>query len=415
MVFLRFLKGNIIIMISCFILTSSSFSSGFVQEEPQFAKPQSNGIQPSAENVHSEIDIISDWYRYLGTSGHKTAEDYIYSKFESFGLNTSLQEYTVNRIDGNARGANVLGLLEGTLEPKKWLVIGGHYDANIRATHGAYDNAAGAATVIELARYFVEYYQNQDGPEISTLFATWDAEEGGGAGSSYFLENLPPEIKIVAYINLDMYSLNYPIKNSIPGSSEEFFKLYLYASPIVDFSKYSDIDYNDSIIDNFTIFQDLLKDISYTQNGYPPEWVLVMDDTDGASDHKFFIRKSIPAVWFRGMNEYPKDEGDLNERNFKHTPVDTLETMELYAGGKSELLKGISTGLTISYQLALGVLNLSAAQGSSEPEPQEAEEGGIFSDMGPTGYLIAVVAVIIILGILYNLWVRNKRSKQNVQ
>ena len=111
--------------------------------------------QPSADNVYNDIQTISNWYRYLDTSGHREAENYIFSKFESFGLNVSRQEYTANRMDGSVRAVNVLGLLEGDIEPWKWLVIAGHYDANQRSTHGAYDNAAGAASVIELARYIV--------------------------------------------------------------------------------------------------------------------------------------------------------------------------------------------------------------------------------------------------------------------
>ena len=125
--------------------------------------------------------------------------------------------------DGNVRGVNVLGLLEGDIEPNKWLVIGGHFDTNKRTTHGAYDNAVGTATVLELARLFTETYSENNMPGISILFATWDAEEGGGAGSANFINTLPEEIQIVAYLNFDMYCINYPVKNSIPGSTEEYF------------------------------------------------------------------------------------------------------------------------------------------------------------------------------------------------
>jgi len=68
-------------------------------------------------------------------------------------------EYTCNRPDGDARGCNVLGLLEGTLAPELWLVVGGHYDANMYAISGAYDNAAGTATVLELARVISEKFK----------------------------------------------------------------------------------------------------------------------------------------------------------------------------------------------------------------------------------------------------------------
>jgi Zn-dependent M28 family amino/carboxypeptidase len=324
-------------------------------------------------------------------------------------LNTTRQEYTVQRVDGSARGVNILGHLPGTIYPDKWLVIGGHYDANQRATSGAYDNAAGAAMVIELARFFTEYYQSKSGPEISILFATWDAEEGGGAGSKHFVDNIPNNITIAAYINLDMCSLNYPIRNSIPGASEEYFKLNLYTSPVADFSGYSDVSFSESTHNNFTIFQTTMINVAYTINNYPPQWVLVMDDTETISDHRHFIRESIPAVWFRGMNEYPRNEGDMNERNFKHTPVDTIETMERYAGGKDELLKGIETGLIISYQLAFEVIKLSSSTDDVMDDGYYPGEHDKESIIGVTGWVIVAVAIIIIF-IIYGYWRRYRKG-----
>ncbi len=410
MKYCKTLKLTLIFIISILIISTGSFANN--TNNP---KPNKNGyaivqVQPSPENVYNEIETISGWYRYLDTSGHRAAENYIYNKFQDFDLNTTRQEYIGHRRDGDVRCVNILGQLEGTLAPNIWLVIGGHYDAHKYATSAAYDNAAGAGSVIELARTFTEHYETQDGPEISIMFATWDAEEGGGAGSSHFVNNLPDGIKVVTYINLDMFSLNYPIKNSIPGASEEYFKLYLYTSPIQDFSGYSDSDFNESTIDNFTILQDLLKEITYTHYNFPSQWVLVMDDTEVASDHSFFIRNNIPAVWFRGMNEYPKNEGDINERNFKHTPADTLETMEFYAGGKPELLTGIETGLNIAYELALGVLNLTSMEYQAQLEAQEQVGADNEADIDANILLIAIVvsAVIFICGYLY----RERRKKR---
>jgi Zn-dependent M28 family amino/carboxypeptidase len=324
------------------------------------------GSFPSSEHVYDETDVISQWYRYLDTAGHYEAERYIVSVFEEYGLNVTTQEYTAQREDGDVRAANILGYLKGK-DTDKCLVIGGHYDAQEFSTHGAYDNAVGVGTVIELARLF-SVVVNQT-PAISMIFATWDSEEGGGAGSKYFLENKPWQAEIIAYINLDMFSLNYPVKNSMPLSTEEYYKMNIYTSPIDDFSRYDDIEFNESTLGNFTKFRELLENITYEQCNYPPEWVLVMDDTVGASDHRFFIERSIPGVWFRGMNEKPREERDLNEIAFKHTPIDRLETMEEYAGGKEELLKGMDTGLLISYTLATQILEsyyLSSSQNAGE-------------------------------------------------
>lgn len=405
----RFIKLWSILIIILLVISTGSFASTIRTFKPHRNSVQFSIFQASPDNVYDEIVKISEWYRYLDTPGHRSAENYIFSKFESYDLNTTRQEYTCHRRDGDVRGANVLGLLEGEAEPDKWLVLGGHYDANQYSTYAAYDNAAGTATVLELARYFSDYYQTNDGPSISILFATWDAEEGGGAGSKYFLENLPVEIDIMANLNFDMYSLNYPVRNSIPGSTEEYFKLNLYTSPVNDFSRYSNIEFDESTQQNFTIFQELLINITYTENGYPNEWVPIMDDTAVVSDHAHFIRKSIPAVWFRGMNEYPRDEGDLNERNFKHTPVDTINTMERYAGGKAELLKGIDTGLTIATQFVLELLNLHNLTGLDQTEVQEEGDEQNMLGVGAPGWLIAIAIVIIIIFGIY--WYSYRKKK----
>ena len=275
------------------MVTASDTSKIQNQRLPEY------GYQPSSENVYDETDVISQWYRYLDTTGHHEAEGYIASAFEGCGLNVTIQEYRAQRMDGEVRAANILGYLEGE-NADKCLVIGGHYDAQQYSTHAAYDNAVGVATVIELARLFSQAGNHT--PTISMIFAAWDAEEGGGAGSRYFLDNIPWQTEIMAYINLDMYSLNYPVKNNLPLSTEEYFKMNIYTSPIQDFSRYDDIEFNESTLENFTIFREMLETITYDQYDYPPNWVLVMDDTVGASDHRFFNESGISGVSFRGMN-----------------------------------------------------------------------------------------------------------------
>jgi hypothetical protein len=392
-------RFNEIIIISLpFLLIFSSFDLNSMNALASPVSGTDYDPLPSPEHVYDETDMISQWYRYLDTSGHHEAEIYIASIFEEYGLNVTTQEYTAQREDGEVRAANVLGYLTGENEDK-CLVIGGHYDAHEYSTHGAYDNAVGVATVIELARLFT---QDLDKPAISLIFAAWDAEEGGGAGSNYFLDNTPWKKDIIAYINLDMFSLNYPVKNNIPLSTEEYYKMSIYTSPIKDFSRYDDVEYNESTLGNFTFFRELLENITYEQYNYPPDWVIVMDDTVGASDHRFFIERGIPGVWFRGLNEKPREEQDLNEIAFKHTPIDRLETMEEYAGGKEELLKGIETGLLISYTLASQLLESHNVSSSQNPGATVKDST---DNIGQMTIVIAAVAIIVAV-LLYIYWKR---------
>jgi hypothetical protein len=347
---------------------------------------------PEASLVYDEIETISQWYRYLDTAGHREAERYIVNYMEDLDLNVTVQEYTAQRRDGPVRAANVLALMEGD-DPTKCLVIGGHYDANQGATHGAYDNGAGVGCVLELARWFTQ--ESEGPPPISMLFATWDSEEGGGAGSRHFVGNPIWDFDSVAYINLDMFALNYPVRNQIPMADEEYYKLNVYTSPVSNFAIYDQSSYDDATLTNFSHFRDTLEEIAYVENGYPREWVIVMDDTVGISDHRFFIEQGVPSVWLRGLNERPREEGDFNEIAFKHTPIDRLETMEQYAGGKSELLKGIDAGLGIAHRLAEDLLAYHNTTGNHSSQDTSGGGDGSGSGSGEgTGLGIALLLVV---------------------
>jgi hypothetical protein len=207
-----------------------------------------------------------------------------------------------------------------------------------------------------------------------------------------------------------MYGLSYPVRNSIPRSTEEYFKLNVYTSPISDFTVYRNVEYTDETLENFTRFRDTLENITYEQHGHPSQWVIVMDDTAGISDHRFFVERSVPAVWFRGMNERPREEGDFNEITFKHTPADTLEMMERYAGGKDELLNGIDTGLTVSYDLAnawIEHVNETTVQDNVDDLTQ-SEGGGMVHGGGAIGLALLV---LLLIPACFILWRRRQRGR----
>lgn len=75
--------------------------------------------------------------------------------------------------------------------------------------NGAYDNAAGVATVLELAGALANL---SPAPRRSIIFAAVTAEEKGLRGSDYLAHNPPVAIgDIVANINIDMPYLGHPI------------------------------------------------------------------------------------------------------------------------------------------------------------------------------------------------------------
>ncbi|MBB5711402.1 M20/M25/M40 family metallo-hydrolase [Sphingomonas xinjiangensis] len=118
---------------------------------------------------------------------------------------------------------NVIGVLEGSDPALKhqYLVLSAHLDHvgvgqavdGDTIYNGAMDNAAGIATILEVARRF-----QADGvkPRRSILFVALTAEEKGLVGSSYFA-NFPtvPRQALVADINLDMPILTYPLQDLV--------------------------------------------------------------------------------------------------------------------------------------------------------------------------------------------------------
>ncbi|MEM1434845.1 MAG: M28 family metallopeptidase [Pseudomonadota bacterium] len=119
------------------------------------------------------------------------------------------------------RSANVLAVLRGSDPALKdeYLVYTGHLDHIGRRPsvtgdeihNGAYDNAAGVGTILEIAKAMSS---SATPPRRSVIFAMVTAEEKGLRGSSYFTRNPPvPVAQIVANINIDMPYLGFPIND----------------------------------------------------------------------------------------------------------------------------------------------------------------------------------------------------------
>jgi hypothetical protein len=110
----------------------------------------------------------------------------------------------------------VIGVIEGSdaVLKNEYVALMGHADhigvkpqgAGDRINNGALDNAAGTATLIEVARAFT----TSERPRRSILVVAHTAEEKGLLGAEYFAHHPPVPIeRITAAINLDMPMLLY--------------------------------------------------------------------------------------------------------------------------------------------------------------------------------------------------------------
>lgn len=139
-------------------------------------------------------------------------------KTGSFDLGVSA---TVSRKSEQRRvsSPNVLGLLRGSDHRLRdeYLIYSAHLDHLGTLTsgdedeihNGAYDNAAGVASVLEIARAMARM---KKAPRRSIIFSALTAEEMGLQGSDYLAHNMPVPIRqVVANINIDMPFLGFPI------------------------------------------------------------------------------------------------------------------------------------------------------------------------------------------------------------
>jgi len=79
--------------------------------------------------------------------------------------------------------------VKGSEFPEQIVVIGGHIDS-VPLEPGATDNAAGVATIVELARIFAE-----KGSKRTLRFAAWGSEEQSGGGAMTYINRLQKQDK----------------------------------------------------------------------------------------------------------------------------------------------------------------------------------------------------------------------------
>lgn len=85
--------------------------------------------------------------------------------------------------DLKGMGRNIIAEIKGSYRPEEEFIFCGHYDSTLN--HGIYDNAAGTATVLELARYF-----QKNRPKRTVRFILFSGEELGLRGSRAYVESL---------------------------------------------------------------------------------------------------------------------------------------------------------------------------------------------------------------------------------
>lgn len=100
------------------------------------------------------------------------------------------------------RVRNVFGVIEGSEEPDRYVLLGNHRDA---WTFGAVDPNSGTAALLEIARRFGLLRRRGWQPRRTIILCSWDAEEYGMIGSTEWVEQNVDllSVQAVAYFNVD--------------------------------------------------------------------------------------------------------------------------------------------------------------------------------------------------------------------
>jgi Zn-dependent M28 family amino/carboxypeptidase len=240
--------------------------------------------------------------RAVGTPENAGARDFIAHRFDELGLGVvgggRVQPFTFTRRDSTqVRGANVVGVVRGTAQPERYIVVSAHFDhvgvgrpvAGDSIYNGADDNASGTAALLALAAWFAQHPAGH-----SLIFAAFDAEEAGLRGARAFVAEPPvPLDRIALNVNMDMVS------HSEKGE--------LYAAGA---AKYPQLRAPLERVAAAAPVTLLL--------GHDTPQPSAHDDWTGQSDQGAFHAKQIPFVYF-GVEDHPD----------YHRPSDELSTITM--------------------------------------------------------------------------------------
>jgi hypothetical protein len=273
--------------------------------------------------------------RQVGTPGGAKARAYVIERFKASGIQPFGESYeqAFTFSSGRAgqaterKGVNVVGRIEGSRMPRKYIVITAHYDhvgvRNGEVFNGADDNASGTAALFALAKYF-----SANRPQNSLIFAALDGEESGLRGARAFVAAPPVTASsIVVNLNMDMIGR----------------------------------DPNDLLYVVGTRQQPFLKPmIERIASGAPVRLVMGHDDPaekenwTGQSDHAAFCQAKIPCLYF-GVEDFDQH----------HKATDDFATMT-----HGFYVRAVETMVRAVQEFDKSLDEVEKARGPGEPQPK---------------------------------------------
>ncbi len=205
----------------------------------------------------------------------------------------------------NLSSPNLIAVMPGSAPNLRdeYVVLSAHLDGYGIGTpvkgdaiyNGAFDNASGVASLLEIARALQQAEQK---PKRSILFAIVTAEEKGLLGSRYFARRpTVPADAMVADLNFDM------------------------ALPIFPLTSVTPIGYDQSSLGEDASAVSAAMNLPITPDPFPDRNVFIR------SDQYAFIRQGIPALFFKYGFKAGTPEAVVEKAwraNLYHSPFDDL-------------------------------------------------------------------------------------------
>ncbi|XP_036114405.1 N-acetylated-alpha-linked acidic dipeptidase 2 isoform X2 [Molossus molossus] len=209
---------------------------------------------------------------------------------------------------------NVIGTIRGSVEPDRYVILGGHRDSWV---FGGIDPTTGTAVLQEIAQSFGKLMSRGWRPRRTIIFASWDAEEFGLLGSTEWAEENAKSLqeRSIAYINSD---------SSIEGN----YTLRVDCTPLLYQLVYKltkEISSPDDGFEGKSLFESWLEKDPSSENANFPR---INKLGSGSDFEAYFQRLGIAS----GRARYTKNRKTDKYSNYPvyHTIYETFELVEKF-------------------------------------------------------------------------------------
>lgn len=272
------------------------------------------------------------------------AREDLLAKLAAMGYETERHDF--------GEGVNILGVKPGVTRPNDWVVISAHYDVAVTpfngvgaAVHGAWDDGAGVAAVLEIARVAAEREWNH-----TVAIAFFDDEERGLIGAANFVPAYNGKawehgtIRLVADLNMDPPGLNWPCVTEAG-----------LVLPVT-FMQWRPNGAGATLLRNFAFEAREAEGVpddawEYFTGAFQIGYVL-----SGVSDNVAFGNRGVPDLYV-GSSMHLRAGGAAEVQTLYplHTPADTIGTLAAFCGGPIQLARALEVEMRIMYRTLISV------------------------------------------------------------